>query len=166
MKNIKRILQHLLMTHWQVNRTFPRETLDAIEQAIKASESTHDGQICFALEGALHSAALLKGQSARDRAIEVFSQLHVWDTEQNNGVLIYLLLADHCVEIVADRGVHLKVGPGEWEGTCREIEAAFGRGEYRRGAIGGIQAVARHMKQHFPTCDRSENELLDKPVIL
>ncbi|KDP88622.1 membrane protein [Cupriavidus sp. SK-3] len=166
MKNIKRIMRHLLMIHWQVHRAFPRETLDAIEQAIKVSESMHDGQICFALEGALHSAALLKGQSARDRAIEVFAQLHVWDTEENNGVLIYLLLADQCVEIVADRGLHAKVGPGEWENACREMEAAFRHGEYQRGVIGGIQAVAQHMKHHFPARGRSDNELLDRPVIL
>ncbi|HVI89402.1 MAG TPA: TPM domain-containing protein [Dongiaceae bacterium] len=166
MTNVNRIARHLLTTHWQVHRAFPRETLDAIEQTIKACESTHDGEIRFALEGALHSAALLKGQSARDRAIEVFSQLHVWDTEENNGVLLYLLLADHEVEIVADRGLHARVCPGDWEHICREMEAAFRRGEYRDGVTAGIQAIARHMKQHFPARDHVENELLDKPVFL
>ncbi|CAG9184083.1 TPM domain-containing protein [Cupriavidus pinatubonensis] len=164
--NFNRIARHLMMTHWHVHRAFPREALDAIEEAIKQSEATHDGEICFALEGALHSAALLKGQSARARAIEVFSQLHVWDTEQNNGVLIYLLLADQDVEIVADRGLHARVGSSDWEVICREMEARFRRREYQEGVIAGIQAVAQQMRQHFPARDHWGNELVDKAVVL
>ncbi|WP_434032690.1 TPM domain-containing protein [Cupriavidus sp. a3] len=164
--NFNRIGRHLMMTHWHVHHAFPRETLNAIEEAIKLSEAMHGGEIRFALEGALHSTALLNGQSARTRAIEVFSQLHVWDTEQNNGVLIYLLLADHDVEIVADRGVHARVGADAWEIICREMEARFRHGEYQAGVIAGIQAVTRHMTQHFPARDHCQNELADKTVIL
>lgn len=108
--DIGRLVRHLLLTHWQIDRVFPSETLIAIEQAIKASETAHVGEIRFAVEEALDSAPLFRGQSARARAIEVFSQLRVWDTEDNNGVLIYLLLADRDVAIVADRGIHAKVG--------------------------------------------------------
>ena len=107
------------MTHWQVSRAFPRKTLIAIEQTVKASETAHAGEIRFVVEGALHSTPLLDGQSARERALEVFSQLRIWDTEHNNGVLIYLLLADRDVEIVADRGIHSKLGTREWETICR-----------------------------------------------
>jgi len=163
---IKRIIKHLTMTHWQVNQTFPSDTLRSIENAIKAAETTHLGEIRFAVEGALHSTPLFKGQSARERALEVFSQLRVWDTEHNNGVLIYLLLADRDVEIVADRGVHVKVGPQEWEAICRKMETAFKEGRYQEGVIGGIQAVAEHLTKHFPADGINPNELSDKPVVL
>lgn len=138
----------------------------AIEHAIKESETAHVGEIRFAVEGALDGIPLLKGQSARERAIEVFSQLRVWDTERNNGVLIYLLLADRQVEIVADRGVHARVGSQEWETICRQMEAAFRQGHYREGAVGGIQAVTRHLAAHFPATGDRRNELADNPALL
>ncbi len=164
--SIERIIKHLTMTHWQVNRAFSSDTLQAIEKAIKAAETTHLGEIRFAVEGALHSTPLFKGQSARERALEVFSQLRVWDTEHNNGVLIYLLLADRDVEIVADRGVHVKVGPQQWETICCKMETAFKEGRYQKGVISGIQAVAEHLTKHFPTGGVNPNELPDRPVVL
>jgi uncharacterized membrane protein len=164
--NIKRVTKHLLLTHWQVNRAFPRKTLLAIERTIKASETEHVGQIRFAVEGALHSTPLLKGQSARERAFEVFSQLRVWDTEHNNGLLIYLLLADRAVEIVADRGIHSKVGSREWESVCRRMELAFKQADYEGGVVSGILAVTQHLMKHFPASGADQNELPDKPVVL
>ena len=154
------------MTHWQVNRAFPRQSLIAIEQAIKASETAHVGEIRFAVEGALDGAPLFNGQSARERAIDVFSQLRIWDTEHNNGLLIYLLLADRAVEIVADRGIHSKVGSPEWETICRRMEAAFKQADYKGGVISGIQAVTQHLMQYFPASGSGQNELPDKPVVL
>ena len=148
--NIQRIAKHLLMTHWQVNRAFSRQTLIAIEHAIKTGETAHVGEIRFVVEGALHSTPLFKGRSARERAIEVFSQLRVWDTEHNNGLLIYLLLADRSLEIVADRGIHAKVASGEWESICRKMETAFKHEKYESGVISGIQAVTQHLMKHFP----------------
>ena len=164
--NIQRVLSHLVMTHWQVSRAFPGQTLVAIEQAIKASETAHVGEIRFVVEGALDGTALLKGQSARERALEVFSQLRIWDTEHNNGVLIYLLLADRDVEIVADRGIHAKLRSREWESICRRMEAAFRQADYKGGVIDGIQAVTQHLMQHFPASASGRNELPDKPVVL
>lgn len=164
--NIKRIAKHLMMTHWQVNRAFPRQTLIAIEQAIKTSEAAHIGEIRFVVEGALDGMLLLKGQSARERAIDMFSQLRVWDTEHNNGLLIYLLLADRDVEIVADRGIHAKVGSQEWEKICRKMETAFKQANYEGGVVSGIQAVTRHLAEHFPAVGADRNELPDKPVVL
>ena len=155
-----------MATRWQVNRAFPRQTLTAIEQAIKASEAAHLGEIRFALESALDGTPLFKGQSARERAIDVFSQLRIWDTEHNNGVLIYLLLADRDVEIVADRGIHAKVGLEEWEQICRTMETAFKQANYEGGVVGGIQAVTQHLMKHFPAYGDDRNELLDKPVVL
>lgn len=164
--DIKRICRHLLTTEWEVRRAFSAETLAAIESAIKSSETGHDGQICVAVEGALHSAALFNGQSARERAIEVFSNLRIWDTEHNNGVLVYLLLADRDVEIIADRGVHAKTGAQAWETICREMESAFRQAEYRQGVIRGIDAVAQRLAVHFPGGSNTRNELPDAPVLL
>jgi uncharacterized membrane protein len=164
--NIQRILRHLVMTHWQVNRAFPRQSLIAIEQAIKASETAHIGEIRFAVEGALDGTPLFKGQSARERALEVFSQLRVWDTEHNNGLLIYLLLADRDVEIVADRGIHSKVGSREWENICRKMESAFKQANYEGGVVSGIQAVTQHLIKHFPASAAGQNEMPDKAVVL
>ena len=164
--NVKRITKHLSMTPWQVSRAFPRGTLRAIESAIKASETTHGGQIRFAVEGALDTAPLFKRQLARERAIEVFSQLRVWDTEQNNGVLLYLLLADRDVEIVADRGIHRRVGSPEWEKICRKMETALQQGRYAESVVGGIRAVTDHLSIHFPVSRAGHNELLDSAVVL
>ena len=154
------------MTHWQVNQAFPRHTLIAIEKSIKASETAHVGEIRFAMEGALDGAALFRGQSARDRALDVFSQLRIWDTEHNNGVLIYLLLADRDVEIVVDRGIHSKVCSGEWEKICRKMETAFKQANYEGGVVSGIQAVTQHLTTYFPAASAGRNELPDKPVVL
>lgn len=162
----KRIARHLVMTHWKVRRAFPGEALSAIDRAIKASEAAHVGEIRFAVEGALDIAPLFRGQTARERAIDVFSMLRIWDTERNNGVLIYLLLADRDVEIVADRGIHAKVGAKGWETICRAMETAFRQGDFKEGVIEGIEAVTRHLVEHFPASGDDRNELPDKPVVL
>ena len=164
--NIQRIVTHLRMGNAQVRRAFPRSTLTNIEQAIKTSEAAHVGEIRFAVEGALDGMALFKGQSARERAIELFSQLHVWDTLHNNGLLIYLLLADRAVEIVADRGIHAKVSSQEWNQVCRQMETAFKQSNFESGVLAGVLAVTRHLAAHFPADGSSGNELPDKPVVL
>ncbi len=162
----KRILKHLLTTDGQVNGAFSRSTLSAIEQAIKASENTHTGEIRFVVEGALDGMPLFRGQSARERAIEVFSQLRVWDTEDNNGLLIYLLLADRAVEIVADRGIHGKVDSQAWNKICQQMQTAFKQKNYESGALEGLGAVTQQLVQHFPSGGENGNELPDKPVLL
>ena len=163
---LKRILKHLFTTHRQVRQAFPRTTLLAIEKAIAESEAAHLGEIQFAVEGALDGAPLLRGQSSRERALEVFSQRRVWDTEENNGLLIYLLLADRAVEIVADRGIHAKVNSHEWNKVCRHMETAFKHADYEGGAIGGIQAMTQHLTAHFPAVRESGKELSNRPVLL
>ena len=164
--DIKRILRHFAMTQRQVDRAFPRATLSAIEQAIKASEKSHQGEVRFVVEGALDGAPLFNGQSARERAIDLFSQLRIWDTEHNSGVLIYLLLADRQVELVADRGIHSNAGSREWVAICREMEEAFKTANYEEGVVRGIQAVSRLLTEHFPAEVGNRNELPDKPVVL
>ena len=164
--DLSRIVRHLLTTDGKLTRTFPEADLAAIEKSTAAGELRHSGEIRFAVEAALDTAALLQGESARERAIEVFANLHVWDTAQNNGVLIYLLLADRDVEIVADRGIHSKVGDAQWEAICRTMETALGQGRYRDAVIKGIEAVAEQLALHFPASGAAVNEVLDKPALL
>lgn len=167
MRRLKRILRHLLADRWTVRRRFSQATLQAIEQAIRHTETGHQGQIRFAVEASLELPALLRGQSARERAVEVFSQLGVWDTERNNGVLIYLLLADRDVEIVADRGIHHQAGDVVWQGICHAMEQAFGRGDFRQGALSGIEAVGQQLALYYPRQgEMTANELPDSPVML
>jgi hypothetical protein len=172
MVNIKRVFKHMFMPPWAWRRAFPRTTLDAIEAAIQASEVTHGGEIRFAIENSLPAGASWCGMSGRERAIEVFSSLHVWDTEHNSGVLIYLLLADHDIEIVADRGIAARVGQREWDAVARTMEAAFRRGEFERGALEGIRQASELLAQHFPLSGQvsssgdNPDELANRPVIL
>ncbi len=164
---MQRMFKHLMTGSMAVKLAFPARSMDAIEQAIRDTEARHGGQIRFAVEAALDFAALRHNQSAAERGIEVFSQLRVWDTEQNNGVLIYLMLADRDVEIIADRGIHTKLGSAVWEAICREMEVAFRLGQFEEGVINGIHAVGSHLQRHFPKKSSFPvNELTDKPAVL
>ncbi|MGH9697423.1 MAG: TPM domain-containing protein, partial [Bryobacteraceae bacterium] len=147
---IKRIGKHLIEHRWRVRRIFPPKVLARIERTIKAAEATHSGQVRFVVEGALDGAPLFRGQSARARALDVFSHLRIWDTAHNNGVLIYLLLADRDVEIVADRGIDAKVGNAGWEKICKAMETDFGAGNFESGVTKGIEAVSKQLAAHFP----------------
>ncbi len=164
--NIQRFWRHCAMTQGRVNRSFSRNTLGAIEQAITASETAHMGEIRFVVEGALDTAALFGGQSARERALELFSNLRIWDTEHNSGVLIYLLLADRQVEIVADRGIHARAGTHVWSTICAAMESAFKNSNFEDGVVHGIQAVTHQLTKHFPADAGNRNELPNTPVVL
>ncbi len=163
---IKRIGKHLLASHRRVRKYFPRHVMDNIEAAIKASEKQHTGQIRFVVEGALDGRPLFNDQAARARAIDVFSSLRIWDTAHNNGVLIYLLLADRDVEIVADRGIDAQVGHAAWQKICDEMETQFRSGHFEAGVIEGIAAVTKYMAEYFPATGSHKNELSDAPTIL
>ena len=115
MVNIKRWFRHAFMPPWRWRMLFPKTALADIEKAVKHSEHQHSAELRFAVENALALGQVWRGVSARQRAIEVFSNLQVWDTEQNSGVLIYLLLADREVHIVADRGIAKRVEQVEWD---------------------------------------------------
>jgi uncharacterized membrane protein YgcG len=163
---IKRIGRHLIEYRWRERRIFTPNVLDAIEQAISAGEATHSGQVRFVVEGALDGMPLFHDQSARERALDIFAQLRIWDTAHNNGVLIYLLLADRKVEIIADRGIETHVGASGWEKICRDMEAEFKAGNFKAGVIKGIEAVSRQLAAHFPPDAHPRNELPDKPVVI
>ena len=163
---LKRILKHLFVPHWIVRRAFPQRSLAAITAAIRASEKLHDGELRFAIEAGLHPLPLMRGQSARQRAVELFAQLKVWDTEHNSGVLIYLQLVDRCIEIVADRGISAKVAQHEWDSICRRMESAFKQGRFEPGTLKAIEEITGLLAAHFPPRDGNPNELPDAPVVL
>jgi uncharacterized membrane protein len=164
--DLRRFFRHVASGPWSIQRAFPAATMAAIEREIRAAEATHRGEIVFAVQGSLDFWRLVHGTSARERALEVFSELRVWDTEHSNGVLVYLLLADRDVEIVADRGIHGPCGPEAWEEICRRMEAEFRAGRFEAGVVHGVRAVGEHLARHFPGDDSNPNELTDEPVII
>ena len=166
MVNFKRLFRHLFTPPWAWRRAFPQATLDAIEAAIRESETSHSGEIRFAIENSLPPILVWRGVSGRARAIEMFSNLRVWDTEQNSGVLVYLLLADHDIEIVADRGIAARVDATAWEAVAQAMEAAFRRGEFERGALEGIRRIGELLAQNFPASGDNRDELANRPVIV
>ncbi len=163
---MNRLFRHLLFPDWLTRRRFPAGVLGRIEAAVTASERGHTAELRFAVEGALHPGQLMAAMTARERALEVFSTLRIWDTAANNGVLIYLLLADREVEIVADRGLNGLILPEEWEAICREMEAGFRHGEFEAGTLLGIERVDGLLRRHFPATGENPNELPDVPSVL
>ena len=161
---MRRALKHLFIPHWVALRPFPQPVLGKIEQAVKASERSHRGEIRFAVEGPLHLAHLRV--STRERARQVFGQLGVWDTAENSGVLIYVQLVDRKIEIVADRGIAARVEQAEWDAVCRAMERSFKAGDFEAGALQAIQSVTAILARHFPPGPRNPNELSDKPAVL
>jgi len=163
---IRRQCKHLVQSQWRVRHIFKRSVLERIEQVIAETELTHCGQVRFVVEGALDGVPLFHDQPSRERALDFFAHLHIWDTAYNNGVLIYLLLADHRVEIVADRGINQFVGGHIWEEICHEMESEFARGRYEEGVIRGIEAVSMQLAKYYPAQGPHPNELPDWPVVV
>jgi uncharacterized membrane protein len=161
-----RLWRHLVTDHWSARRAFPRATLERIEKAIAAGERTHSGQVRFVVEAALPLHSVLRGESPRERALDVFGRLRIWDTEENCGVLVYLLMADRAVEMIADRGIHRRVGDAAWQAICRRMEEAYRARNFEEGAIAGIEAISALLAQHFPRTAPGENELPDRPLVL
>lgn len=165
-KFLKRLARHLFIWPAIVKRYFPKDSMRRIEHAIAASEVTHFGEICFVVESNLHAFDIFRKKSAKKRAIEIFSQFHVWDTAQNNGVLIYLLLADHDFEILADRGIHHLVGNDGWEEISHEMERYFRKGDFELGVLHGVTKISGHLDKHFPSDADNVNELTNAPIVI
>jgi uncharacterized membrane protein len=163
---VNRILKHMFANPWQLRSAFPSTTLDAIEAAIKASETRHRGELRFVIETALPVHRVMRGHTSHQQALDVFSQFRVWDTEENSGVLIYVLLAEHRLEIVADRGLAKKVDQREWDAIAQRMQTAFKGGEFLQGSLAGIDAITHLLEQHFPPGDGNPDELPNRPVIL
>ena len=164
----KRLCRHVFATRRKLERAFPVQVLEAIGHSIADSERTHSGEIRFAIETALDPAEIWAGKSPRQRALEVFSALGVWDTEANNGILVYLLLADRDVEIVADRGFNGKVSAAEWAGVCGAMEQHLRAGRFEDAAIEGVREAGRLLARHYPPLPggRDEDELPNRPAVL
>ena len=163
---LKRFFRHVWMSPAIRRRQFPQATLDAIERAVAGGEKAHRGQVRFVVEAELSTGQLWAGITARQRAIDVFSMLRVWDTEENNGVMVYVLLADRKVEIVADRGVHRQVGDERWRAICKEIETLYRQDDFLNGSVTGIEKISAELARCFPARGGEMNELPDKPVVL
>ncbi len=163
-----RWLRHWFTTPQAVRRAFPEDALARIRDEIAATEAMHSGEIRFAIEAALPWSYLRRGAPVRQRAVMIFSKLRVWDTEYNNGVLLYVELADHGVEIVADRGIARRVPPGEWQSICSDLRDHFRRGAFEEGVTQAIKRIGAQLAEYFPLEPgfKNPNELSDKPVIL
>lgn len=164
---VLRVLKHLLLPGWWGRRCFPAASLARIEAAIADSEARHGGELRFVVETALPLAYLRQGPAgSHERAVDLFAQLRVWDTEANTGILIYVLLADRRVEIVADRGIHAKVGEAAWQRLCRQMSDDFRQGNYESGALAALAEVTRLLETHVPPPADNPNELPDRPLLL
>ncbi len=165
--NIKRFLKHTLMPPFLARRVFTPAVMRRVEQAISDSERMHRGELRVAVEASLDPGPLLRGQSPRARAEEVFSQLRVWDTAENSGVLLYINWADRDIEIVADRGISARVTQAEWEKVCLFIEQSFRAGRFELGLVEGISQITQLLVVHFPAVPgNNADELGNRPVIL
>ena len=163
---LSRLFRHLLLPDWWALRAFPPATLAAVTRAIAASERTHCGELRLVVEAGLPLPTLWRQHAPRDRAIALFSELRVWDTEENSGVLIYLQLIDRRVEIVADRGINARVGPAFWRAVCRQMEQAFREGRFETGTLAALNAINDVLTEHFPSTGNNPNELPDAPLVL
>jgi uncharacterized membrane protein len=163
---LARFWRHVAMSPLKARRSFPASTLDALQARIGAAEKRHRGEIRLVIEAELTTAQLWRETTSRERARQVFAEHGVWNTAENNGVLIYLLLADRRVEVVADRGIDARVEPARWEAACRMMESHFREGRFEAGACAGIDAVSDLLASQFPATGERPNELADRPSLI
>ena len=160
-----RLLHHLVWPDWYVLRAFPKPALRRIEQAIAVSERSHQGELRLVIEANLPLAGLLCDQSPRQRAVQLFGELGVWDTEHNCGVLIYLQLLDRRVEIVADRGISRRVGETFWAAVCQRLQTALSAGQYEGGSLRALGEITQALAEHFPASGDNSDELPNAPIV-
>jgi uncharacterized membrane protein len=163
---LARFWKHILMSPLTARRCFGPAVMAAIEREVGLQEKRHRGELRFVVEAELTSGQLWVDLSSRDRARQVFAEQGVWNTEENTGVLIYLLLADHRVEIVADRGITARVAASEWQAICRAMEGHFREGRFEEGAVAGIRAVSDLLAVHFPGGEADADELPNRPILM
>jgi uncharacterized membrane protein len=165
--NLRRTLKHLAIPQWTVRRAFPTDVAQTVQRAVRAAESAHDIELRVVVEGGLPLASLLRGTSSRGRAIELFSNLRVWDTEKNTGVLIYLQFVDRKIEIVADRGISARVPQQEWDAACAAMANEFRQGRFEQGTLAGIEYLTALLQKHLPPPPAGDrDELPDAPIVI
>lgn len=166
MKTLPRIWRHLTTTSAHARRAFPPATLKAIQDVIAKGETLHRAEVQLIIEPSLTLQAVLAGTTSRDRALELFSQYRIWDTEENCGILIYIELADHKVEIVVDRGVNRVIGEADWQEVCRTMTSGFARNVYGDSVIAALEKLNVLLHSRFPDDDPQPNQLSDRPIVL
>jgi len=166
---LARVVRHRWRDERDIRKAVPPELMAQLQRLVAASERKHTGQIRMCIEAGMPTSYLWRGATPRERAVTLFGKLRVWDTEENNGVLIYLLLADHAIEIVADRGLNRHIGAGRWQHLVAHMGDAFGAGRYQDGLTQALENVGALLVEHFPVEEGSTehpNELPDAPVLL
>jgi uncharacterized membrane protein len=164
---VNRLIKHLLIMPWQIRKAFTAAVCAAIEQAVTESELHHRGEVRFVVEGSLGIPLLLRSVTARQRAITLFGHLGVWDTQENTGVLVYVLFAEKQLEIVADRGIAARVNQAEWNSISAEMSQAFCAGQFQNGAVAGLQRITALLAAHFPPDgDGNPDELPNRVIVL
>lgn len=166
MDRFKRTLRHLATAAAAGRRAFPPDVLQAIQGAIAKGEVLHRAEVRMIIEASLGMADVLRGMTAHERAMELFVDYRVWDTEENNGVLVYVNLADHKVEIIADRSAARAIHGVQWQAVCRIMTEGFARGGYRDAALTAMNQVNALLAGAFPASGAGPNELSDRPLIL
>ncbi len=162
MQRFKQLIKHSLTPSWLTRRIFDDVAMKKIEQAIAIAEQGHSGEICFAIESGLSTKAIWYGQTPRGRALELFSVLNIWDTENNNGVLLYLEMADKKVEIIADRGAASFISNDQWQKVCTELELSAQRNQPIDGVINAIEQIGNLLREYFAlSVDNNQQEVLD-----
>ena len=149
----------------KVRKCFPDAAMSEIERAISVAESEQSCDIRFVVEGGMPLHFSFSGRGSRTRALELFSNLGVWDTEENNGVLFYILLAERSFEIVADRGVTKKLKESDWLTLATTVKSYFTDEKWMEGAVRGVRELSGMLQPHFPAKEK-KNELPNKPVVL
>jgi uncharacterized membrane protein len=163
-----RLWAHIKHDERDARRLFPDAALERVERAVEEGERRHGAELRVAIEASLPLHRVLRGLAPRERAIEVFGELRVWDTEANNGVLLYVLLADHAIELVADRAAAKVLGQPVMERICATMHDAFKRGHYEHGVLAAVASLHERLVEAFPPSPQvlDEDELPNRPAIL
>jgi uncharacterized membrane protein len=164
---VGRLLRHRWLDEADTRRSIHPDLAERLTQRVAASERRHTGEVRIYVEAGLPTSYLWRGATARERAVAMFGKLRVWDTEHNNGVLIYLLLAEHAIEILADRALNSRVDSGEWQRIVARMGNAFREGRFEDGLTQALEEVSALLVQHFPAepGQANVNELPDEPVL-
>jgi uncharacterized membrane protein len=170
-ETIRRLWRHRWLDERDTRRAIDPELVQQLTRRVRASEQRHTGEIRLCIEASLPNSYLLRSgtlsQITRQRALTMFGKLRVWDTEHNNGVLIYLLLAERAIELVADRGLNQHVTPEQWQAMVQRMGAAFAAGDFETGLTQALEEVSAILVLHFPAAqgERLDNQLPDAPVL-